>query len=117
MSNPSSSYSVTLVGAVGLAADQRQAAELRFRMAIEASLGGASFVVPTLQACALARSLLMDLSPDEMEAADCNAEREVIALWESAEDQAIMAALKPLQAPHHANRGVTVDQARFEISP
>ncbi len=117
MNKPSSPYSVTLVGAVGLAADQRQAAELRFRMAIEASLGGASFVVPTLQACALARSLLMDLSPGERETADCDAEREVIALWESAEDQAVMAALKPLQAPHHASRGIAVDQARFEISP
>ncbi|MEO7954034.1 MAG: hypothetical protein ABIR35_08085, partial [Polaromonas sp.] len=82
--------------------------ELRFRMALESGVGGADYVLPTLQACMLARSLLEDLTPDELAEDDFSAEREVIAMWESAEDQAIMTALKPL------NRDM--GDARFEIS-
>jgi hypothetical protein len=89
-------YTVKMVGATGLSASERRAAELRFRMALEAGVGGASYVVPTLQACLLARALTANLSPEELADAEHDAEREVIALWEKAEDQAIMTALKPL---------------------
>lgn len=102
------SYSVRMVNATGLSEAQRTAAELRFRMALEFGVGGADHVLPTLQACMLARSLLEDLTPEELEAGDFSAEREVIAMWESAEDKAIMTALKPL------NRDM--GDARFEIS-
>ena len=101
-------YTVKMVGATGLSAQQRRAAELRFRMGLEAGVGGASYVVPTLQACLLARALTAHLTPEELADADHDAEREVIALWEKAEDQAIMTALKPL------NRDM--GDARFEIN-
>lgn len=101
-------YTVKMVGATGLSAQQRQAAELRFRMALESSVGGASYVVPTLQACLLARALTANLAPEELADADHDAEREVITLWEKSEDQAIMTALKPL------NRDM--GDARFEIN-
>ncbi|RZJ18763.1 MAG: hypothetical protein EOO54_15325 [Haliea sp.] len=98
-------YTVTLVNAEELGADQRAAAELRFRMALEFALGGPDMVLPTLKAWQLAVSLNDDLplqSPQE-------AEREVIALWESAEADALIAALRPLERD--------MGDARFEISP
>ncbi len=108
MNDTTRSYSVRMVNATGLSEAQRTAAELRFRMALEFGAGGADYVLPTLQACMLARSLLEDLTPEELEAGDFSAEREVIAMWEGAEDKAIMTALKPL------NRDM--GDARFEIS-
>lgn len=101
-------YTVKMVGATGLSADQCRAAELRFRMALEAGVGGAAYVAPALQACLLARMLTAQLTPEEIRQAEHDAEREVIALWEKAEDKAIMTALKPL------NRDM--GEARFEIS-
>jgi len=109
MSENTASYTVSMVDATGLSAAERSAVELRFCMALEASVGGREFVVPTLQACMLARSLIGHLTPEEQADADHDAEREVIALWESAEDRAIMTALKPL------NRDT--GDARFEIKP
>ena len=108
MNNTTRSYSIKMVNAPALSEAQRTAAELRFRMALEFGVGGADYVLPTLQACLLARSLLEDLTPEELEGGDFSAEREVIAMWESAEDKAIMTALKPL------NRDM--GDARFEIS-
>ena len=108
MSEKTAPYTVKMVDAAGLNAAERSAAELRFRMALEAGVGGCDLVVPTLQACMLARSLTRQLAPEELAHADHNAEREVIALWEKAEDQAIMTALKPL------NRDT--GDARFEIN-
>ena len=108
MSDKRPAYSVKMVNAAGLSAAQRSAAELRFRMALEFGVGGAGYVLPALQACMLARSLLEDLTPEERAEVDYGAEREVIALWEKAEDQAIMTALKPL------NRDT--GDARFEIN-
>lgn len=108
MKHTTRSYTVKMVNAQALSDAQRTAAELRFRMALESGVGGADYVLPTLQACMLARSLLEDLTPDEPADADFSAEREVIAMWESAEDKAIMTALKPL------NRDM--GDARFEIS-
>lgn len=102
-------YTVKMVGATGLSAAERRAAELRFRMALEAGVGGAPYVTPTLQACLLARALTASLTPEELAEADHDAEREVIALWEKAEDSAIMTALKPL--------GGDMGQAQFEINP
>lgn len=108
MSQHTAPYTVRLVDASDLSDAERSAAELRFRMALESSVGGRELVVPTLQACMLARSLTGHLSPEELADADHDAEREVIALWESAEDRAIMTALKPL------NRDT--GDARFEIN-
>ena len=107
MSENTAPYTVTLVDTIGLSAAECSAAELRFRMALESGVGGREFVVPTLQACMLARSLMLNLTPKEQAGPDHDAEREVIALWESAEDRAIMTALKPL------NRDT--GEARFEI--
>ena len=108
MSEKTAPYTVKMVDATGLSAAERSAAELRFRMALEAGVGGRDLVVPTLQACMLARSLTSHLAPEELADADHAAEREVMALWENAEDKAIMTALKPL------NRDT--GDARFEIS-
>ena len=108
MSEKTAPYIVKMVDATGLSAAERSAAELRFRMALEAGVGGRDLVVPALQACMLARSLTSQLAPEELADADHAAEREVMALWENAEDKAIMTALKPL------NRDT--GDARFEIS-
>ncbi|MFZ3139283.1 hypothetical protein [Polaromonas sp.] len=107
MSETTQPYTLKMANAIGLSAAERSAAELRFRMALESGVGGREFVVPTLQACMLARSLTSQLSPEELAHADHDAEREVIALWENAEDKAILFALKPL------NRDM--GEARFEI--
>ena len=108
MSEKTPSYTVKMVNATGLSAAERSAAELRFRMALEFGVGGADDVVPTLQACMLARSLMAHLSVEEAASSDHAAEREVIALWENAEDKAILTALKPL------NRDT--GDAQFEIN-
>ena len=96
MSEKTPSYTVKMVNATGLSAAERSAAELRFRMALEFGVGGRDAVVPTLQACLLARSLMAHLPAEEAAGDDHAAEREVIALWENAEDKAVLTALKPL---------------------
>lgn len=96
MSEKTPSYTVKMVNATGLSAAERSAAELRFRMALEFGVGGRDDVVPTLQACLLARSLMAHLPAEEAAGDDHAAEREVIALWENAEDKAVLTALKPL---------------------
>ena len=108
MSEKTPSYTVKMVNATGLSAAERSAAELRFRMALEFGVGGRDYVVPTLQACMLARSLMAHLPAEEAAGAEHAAEREVIALWEKAEDKAVLTALKPL------NRDM--GHARFEIN-
>lgn len=110
MSEQTQPYTVKMVGAIGLSAAQRSTAELRFRMTLEFGVGGPEYVVPALQACMLARSLIGNLPPEEVTEAECGAEREVIALWENAEDQALMTALKPL------NTARDMSEVRFEIS-
>ena len=110
MTEPLQPYTVNMVGATGLGTDERSAAELRFRMALEFGVGGPEYVLPTLQACMLARSLIEGLPEKERAGADCGAELEVIALWEKAEDRAIMTALKPL------NTSGDMDEVRFVIS-
>lgn len=108
MNETTRTYTVKMVNATALSAAQRSAAELRFRMALEFGVGGADYVLPTLQACMLARSLLEDLTPEERAQGGDSAEHEVIAMWETAENKAIMTALKPL------NRDM--GDARFEIN-
>ena len=103
MTTATPAYTVKLVDAPGLSADQRSAAELRFRMALEFALGGPDSVLPTLQACLLVRALNQDLPPESVP----EAEQQVIALWEKAEADAIMAAFRPL--------GKEMGDARFEI--
>lgn len=112
MSEKAQPYTVKMLGATGLSNAQRSAAELRFRMALEYGVGGPEYVLPALQACMLARSLIEDLPPEELTKAQYGAELEVIALWENAEDKAIMTALKPLDA----DINVDLSEARFEIT-
>src|SRR5688572_2465518 len=85
-------YKVNLVECPTLTADQRSAAELRFRMALEFALGGPEYVRPSLQAYMLAQTLNEDLP---LEGAS-EAEEQVIALWQHAETDAILAAMRPL---------------------
>lgn len=109
-------YIVQLVDSSDLSADQRAAAELRFRMALEFALGGPAYVLPSLQAYMLAQALN---EPSEDDAADDSTNTEtddedggmqqMITLWEKAESDAIQAALKPL--------GKEMAEARFEIVP
>ena len=98
-------YKVNLVECPTLSAGQRAAAELRFRMALEFALGGTEYVLPSLQAYMLAQTLNEDLP---LEGAS-EAEEQVIALWQHAETDAILAAMRPL--------GANLDNARFEIVP
>lgn len=103
MTTTTPSYTVKLVDATGLSATQRSAAELRFRMALEFALGGPDEVLPALQACLLVRALNEDTPPESLP----QAEQQVIALWEKAEADAIVAAFRPL--------GKEMGNARFEI--
>ena len=105
-------YFVQLVDSSAFSADQRAAAELRFRMALEFALGGAEYVLPSLQAYMLAQALNgpgeNDEADDETDDADGGAQQ-MITFWEKAESDAIRAALKPL--------GKQMAEARFEIVP
>lgn len=103
MTTATPTYTVKLVDAPGLSAAQRSAAELRFRMALEFALGGPDSVLPTLQARLLVRTLNEDTPADSLP----KAEQQVIALWEKAEADAIVAAFRPL--------GKEMGNARFEI--
>jgi len=98
-------YKVNLIECPSLTAEQRSAAELRFRMALEFALGGPEYVLPSLQAYMLAQTLNESLP---LEGAS-QAEEQVIALWQNAETDAILAAMRPL--------GNNLDSARFEILP
>ncbi|CAN7305954.1 hypothetical protein [Polaromonas sp. LjRoot131] len=100
-----SQYKVNLVECPTLTAEQRAAAELRFRMALEFAVGGPEYVLPSLQAYMLAQTLNEGLP---LEGAS-EAEEQVIALWQHAETDAILAAMRPL--------GDNLDNARFEILP
>ncbi len=110
-------YTVQLIKDSGLSADQRAAAELRFRMALEFALGGAEYVVPSLQAYMLAQALnepseddeADSQDQDETEKEDDGGAQQMIAFWEKAESDAIRAGLKPL--------GKLLAKARFEIVP
>ena len=112
-------YIVQLIEDSGLSADQRAAAELRFRMALEFALGGPEYVLPSLQAYMLAQALNEPSEDDEADEATDNSKgadddeaggtQQMITLWEKAESDAIRAALKPL--------GKQMDEARFEIVP
>jgi hypothetical protein len=99
-------YRINLVECPILSPDERAAAELRFRMSLEFSLGGPDQVLPSLQAYMLVQSLNEGLPLDEQAS---EAEEQVIALWENAEADAILAAFRPL------NRDM--GDARFEIVP
>ena len=112
-------YIVQLIEDSGLSADQRAAAELRFRMALEFALGGPEYVLPSLQAYMLTQALNEPSEDDEADSQhkdeseaeneDDGGTQQMITLWEKAESDAIRAALKPL--------GQKMDNARFEIVP
>ena len=109
-------YMVRLIEDSGLSVDQRTAAELRFRMALEFALGGPEYVLPSLQAYMLAQALNEPSEDDAADEAADNADddeasgaQQMITLWEKAESDAIRAGLKPL--------GKRLDEARFEIVP
>ncbi|MDI1342168.1 hypothetical protein [Polaromonas sp.] len=99
-------YEVKLVDCPRLSPDERGAAELRFRMSLEFSLGGPDQVLPSLQTYMLVQSINEDLPLDGKAS---EAEEQVIALWENAEADAILAAFRPL--------GRDMGEARFEIIP
>lgn len=99
-------YRINLVECPNLNPGERAAAELRFRMSLEFSLGGPDQVLPSLQAYMLVQSLNEDLPLGEQAS---EAEEQVIALWENAEEDAILAAFRPL--------GRDMGDARFEIVP
>lgn len=96
-------YTVKLIDAPGLSATQRSAAELRFRRALEFALGGPDDVLPALQACLLVRTLNEGTPTGSVP----EAEQQVIALWEKAEADVIVAAFRPLARE--------MGNARFEI--
>lgn len=98
-------YVVKMVDANSLSAEDRAAAELRFRMALEFGVGGPEYVLPSLQAYMLAQTLTEGLPLEEAS----EAVEQVIALWQNAETDAILAAMRPL--------GDNLDNARFEILP
>jgi hypothetical protein len=98
-------YTVKMVDSNTLSADDRAAAELRFRMALEFAVGGPEYVLPSLQAYMLAQTLNEGLPLEDAS----EAEEQVIALWQNAETDAILAAMRPL--------GDNLDNARFEIIP
>jgi hypothetical protein len=109
-------YIVQLVDNSDLSPDQRAAAELRFRMALEFALGGPEYVLPSLQAYMLAQTLNEPSEDDEaVDSTDAETDDEdggmhqMITFWEKAENDAIQAALKPL--------GKEMAEARFEIVP
>jgi hypothetical protein len=106
-------YIVQLVESSALSADQRAAAELRFRMALEFALGGPEYVLPSLQAYMLAQALNEpsedDETDDDIDDEEDGGTKQMITLWEKAESDAIQAALKPL--------GKNMAEARFEIVP
>lgn len=113
---PQTAYIVQLVDSSGLSADQRAAAELRFRMALEFALGGPEYVLPSLQAYMLAQALNEPSEDDEADDSTDTATddedggtQQMITLWEKAESDAIQAGLKPL--------GKQMAEARFEIVP
>lgn len=103
----SSPYRVDLLECPSLDASERAAAELRFRMALEAALGGTDYVLPSLQAYMLALSL--EEENDEAAEDGDEAVEQMLALWETAEAQAIVAAMKPLGDDHST--------AQFQIVP
>jgi hypothetical protein len=109
MSNTSNAfqgqYKVNLVECPNLTDEQRSAAELRFRMALEFAVGGPEYVLPSLQAYMLAQTLNEGLPLEDAS----EAEEQVMALWQNAETDAILAAMRPL--------GDNLDNARFEIVP
>jgi hypothetical protein len=111
-------YVVQLVADSDLSAEQREAAELRFRTALEFALGGPDYVLPSLQAYMLAQTLNEPSEDDEsveandtddMDEEEDGGTQQMITLWEKAESDAIRAALKPL--------GKNMTEARFEIVP
>lgn len=117
------SYDVQLVQCPGLAPEQRLGAESRFRAALEFALGGSEQMLMALQAYRLAQALREDiendLEPAEVNSQDDNEDKDdadaqsLITLWEKAESDAVMAAIKPLNAEARAH----IALARFEIVP
>ena len=116
-----SAYVVQLVAGSDLSAEQRAAAELRFRTTLEFALGGPESVLPSLQAYMLAQALNEPSEDDEADEKDKKDKKDeedeeegsgtqqMITLWEKAESDAIRAGLKPL--------GKNMAEARFEIVP
>ena len=105
-------YIVQLVENSILSPDQRAAAELRFRMALEFALGGPEYVLPSLQAYMLAQALKEPSEEDEVDSEDdedVGGAQQIITLWEKAESDALRAGLKHLDK--------RLAEARFEIIP
>jgi hypothetical protein len=97
------SYTLTLHAGEDATVQERRAAEQRFRLALEATLGDASLVAPVYTAYLKIRAVHGDTpSPDVL----TEAEQEVFDQWQAAESAALTAAL----GPHRY-----MDDAQFEI--
>lgn len=98
------SYTLTLISGDDAPDAERQAAEQRFRGALDAALGDPSLVALTYGVY-LRIAAVHGESPDVTALTD--AEREVVEQWQAAETAAMTAAF----GPHRY-----LDEARFEIS-
>lgn len=87
-------YTVKLFDAEGESETRRRAAELRFRQALEESLGDASLVLPVYLAY---QRIAAEHGEQPDVAALTDAEREIVEQWQSAETAAIMAVFGPLR--------------------
>ncbi len=97
------SYTLTLHAGDEASDRERRAAEQRFRVALEATLGDASLVLPVHAAYLKILAAHGDTpSPEAL----TDAEREVFEQWQAAESAALTAALGP-----HRYMG----DAQFEI--
>ena len=99
------SYSVKLYAYEDASAQQLQAAERRFRKALEASLGDESLVAPVHAAY---RRIVATYGEPPPEDALSPEELEIFSQWQAAESAALTAALGPDRY---------MGDAQFEIRP
>ena len=99
------SYSVKLYAYEDASAQQLQAAERRFRKALEASLGDESLVAPVHSAY---RRIVATHGETPAEDALAPGELEIFSQWQAAESAALTAALGPDRY---------MGDAQFEVRP
>jgi hypothetical protein len=99
------SYTLKLYASEDANPQQLQAAEQRFRQALEASLGDESLVAPVYVAY---RRIVATYGETPAEEVLSPGEQEVFSQWQAAESAALIAALGP-------NR--YMGEAQFEIRP
>lgn len=85
-------YTLTIFDADGVAQTQRREAELRFRRALEESLGDAGLVAPVYTAYLRIVATYGEVPPAD---ALTDAERAVFEQWQAAETAAVVATFGP----------------------